>query len=140
MIPAFVLLALLVTTSTAETNLCSVNCALAGLDDRAQHEQMHHSPERTRSQAHHHHHMELNSNALPAGPTLHSRQCAKYAESMVLAACSKFVLTRNIELSLNSAVKTSVSVSTILALNFSVSFCSSSPPVPAAHPQPPIRI
>ena len=139
MIPGFVLMALLFTTSTAETNLCSVNCALAGLES-AQHEQMHHSPAPMGSRAGHHHHMDLNSNALPAGPALHSRQCAKYPESTVLAASSKFVLTRNIEVSLNYAIKTFVSGSTISALSSSGFFRASSPPIIAAHPQTPIRI
>jgi hypothetical protein len=136
-ISAYLLMALLVTATTAEMNLCRVNCALAGLSG-PQHEQMHHSSAAVRSEAHHHHHMDLNSNALPAQPALHSRQCAKYAESTVLSASSKFVVTRNIELSQNSAINTSVSAGTISAS--SVSFFPVSPPIIAAHTQTPIRI
>jgi hypothetical protein len=120
-------------------NLCGLNCALAGLGG-AQHAQMHHPPSPISSQAHQQHHMDFGSSASTSAPELRSRQCGKPAESAMLAASSKFVPTRNIELKSNFAIKTHLPAITTAGLDFSVFALDSSPPLIAASPQVLIRI
>lgn len=115
LIAAFVLMALLASTAIAETSLCAVNCALAGLG-HPQHEEMHHSPAAVRSETHHHHHMDSSASASRTESSMSSRQCTTYGESVVLAAGTKFVLTRSIELHSNCAIRTEVAASATSAL------------------------
>lgn len=110
-------MALLLSTGVAETSLCTVNCALAGLT-RSQHEGMHHlqhrqmrdsampmtMPMASQGGQHHQTDMEMSTKSAGNEPDVGSTRCPGHSDFDVLASGTKFVLTRIVNLHSNTAI------------------------------------
>lgn len=151
LITPLALLAVIASTSIAETSLCSVNCALVGLTS-SQHEHMNH-PEQTRdssmsmvmpmtSHAGQSRDADMDTNAKSADSELvmRSRQCATYSDSFVLASGSKSVLTRTIGVHSNLGITTVDFGNSAYVVNLSIARDFLPPPVGEQTPSAPIRI
>lgn len=146
LLTSFVLMAVAASASAAETNLCSVNCALAGVG-HFQHQRMHHSQQGEMGnssmsmpmETHENKDMDMGANSAGSESLIRSRRCAAYGEPLVLAAGSKFVLTENVGPTLSVAT-TYISASFTSVFNVANPSDSSPPLAAGQNISTPIRI
>lgn len=151
LITVFVLTALLVSTGVAETSLCTVNCALAGLTSSPhekmhppQHEHMRNSAKsmamRMTSQRGPHEHMDMSSTPAGNESEIGSRRCAGDSDSVVLASGTKFVSTKIVDMHSNLAITGADSGNSVQVVDRSIPRDSLPPPAALQTPSAPIRI